>query len=192
MRILLVLAIILNFSSAFALDPKFAVGGGLTFNKVETDEDLESGIKEELSAGINVGVRVLAPINEQLSLRTGAYLQEKSAKYSFEDSGFEGDVTARLISAAIPLNLQYQFNEWVSAFGGYVLDYNINAYCNGGGDVDSCSVGYNKQIVHNATLGASIKGNDKIDVDVSYQHGISDVFEKIKIHTFLAQVFVKF
>lgn len=192
MRILLVLAIILNFSSAFALDPKFAIGGGLTFNKVETDEDLESGIKEELSAGINVGARVLAPINEQLSVRTGAYLQEKSAKYSFDDSGFEGDVTARLISAAIPLNLQFQFNEWISAFGGYVLDYNINAYCNAGGDVDSCTVGHYKQVVHNATLGASIKGNDKIDVDVSYQHGISDVFEDIKIHTFLAQVFVKF
>lgn len=192
MRFFLALVVLCSMTSAFALDAKIAIGGGLTFTKVDTREDLPGGIDEEIGVGLNIGARVLIPMNEQWSFRTGAYLQEKALRYSIDSSGIEGDITARLIQAAIPLNAQYQFNEWIAAYGGYVLDYNINAYCDASGDFDSCSVGQSKQIVHNATLGASIKGNDKLDVDVSYQHGLSDIYTKIKGHTFLAQLFVKF
>lgn len=192
MRLLLALVVLTFVSQAFAMDAKIAIGGGFTFTEIDYDGSLGSGIDEEIGVGLNVGARVLIPMNEQWSFRTGAYLQEKALKYSFDSSGFEGDVTARIIQAAIPLNAQFQFNEWISAYGGYVLDWNINAYCSASGDIDSCSVGHNKQIVHNATLGASIKGNDKLDVDISYQRGLSDIFDKVKGHTFLAQLFVKF
>lgn len=191
MRLLFVVLLIVSSVSAFAQDTNFALGGGLTFNKMDVDGDL-GDFEEEIGIGLNVGARVLHKLNDQWSLRTGAYLQEKAATLSYDKSGIDGELSMRIISAAIPVNAQYKFNENISAFGGYVLDYNINEYCKVSGDFDSCSVGETKQIVHHVNLGVSVMVNEKLDIDVSYQHGLSEQMEDLKIHTLLAQGLVKF
>jgi Outer membrane protein beta-barrel domain len=191
MRFLLVALLVVSSFSAFAQDTKFALGGGLTLNKMDVDGDL-GDFEEEIGVGLNVGARVLHGFNEQWSLRTGAYLQEKAATLSLDKGGIDGELSMRIISAAIPLNAQFKANENISIFGGYVLDYNINEYCNASGDFDSCTVGETKQIVHHANLGVSVLVNDKVDIDVSYQHGLSEQVENLKIHTLLVQGLVKF
>lgn len=191
MRIFLVVAFLFTVGSALAQDTKFALGGGMTFNKIDVDGSL-GDFEEEIGIGLNVGARVLHGFNEFWSLRTGAYLQEKAATLSYDELGVEGELSVRIISAAIPLNAQYKLNESLSIFGGYVLDYNINEYCKASGDFDSCSVGNSKQTVHHANVGVSVFVNDKLDIDVSYQHGLTEQMDNLKIHTLLAQGLVKF
>ncbi len=184
--------ILLSISSVAADDQSFSLGGGLTFSDIETDESLGSSVDEEIGVGLNLGARGLFSLSEGLKFRTGLYFQEKAAKFSIKAPGIEGDLTARIISAAIPLNLQFQVSPMLSLFGGYSADFTINEYCTSSGDLSSCSIGEDaKSIVHNAVVGVSIFGNDKLDVDVSYQHGLTEVLDDLKLHTFLIQGFVK-
>lgn len=191
MRSLLVLALMLTVTTAFAQDTKFALGGGLTFNKMDVDGSL-GDFEEEIGIGLNIGARVLHDLDGNLAFRSGLYLQEKAATLSLDKGGIDGELSVRIISAALPVNAQYKFNENISAFGGYVLDYNINEYCTTSGDFDTCEVGESKQIVHHANIGVSVVVNEKLDIDVSYQHGLSEQMENLKIHTLLAQGLVKF
>lgn len=190
MKFFLVSLFLISFSAYAA--PKIAIGGGLMIN--QNDTDVATGdADEELSASLNIGAKAVYEMNEAWSYRTGLYLQERSAKYSIDVSGIEGDLTMRVISASLPLNMQYKVNEKFSIFGGYTLDYNINAYCDADGDFKSCSInGQFEQLVHYVNLGGTIWANDKLDVDVSYQRAITDTYEDIQIHSLVAQLFYKF
>lgn len=173
-----------------------ALGAGLLFNQADTDNlsDVENAdVDEEISASLNVGARALYYFNDSVALRTGLYLQEKSAKYSFEYLTFDGEITARFIQAAVPLNLQVKLNDQIAFFGGYSADFHINEYCKTDGDFESgCYLNEEpKAIVHNANLGISIKGNEKFDIDISYQRGLTDVTGDLKIHSLVGQFFIK-
>ncbi len=97
MRLIAILFIFLSVS-VFADDTPFAIGGGLYWNQTDTSRSLGSGVKEEDSIGFNLGVRGLFKMTEQLSFRTGAYLQEKSAKYGIDVAGVKGAISARVLS----------------------------------------------------------------------------------------------
>jgi hypothetical protein len=172
---------------------KMAVGGGIFFNTLETDEKLGDDIEKETSASLNVGARALYHFNDQWALRSGIYLQEKSARLSFDNGIVDGVFTVKFISASIPVNVQYSFSDKFSIFGGYVGDFKINEYCDTSCDLKECSLTEDaKSVVHHANLGVSIWANDHLEVDLSYQRALSDTMESLKIHSFLAQLFYKF
>ena len=193
MRSILVPALLVLFSSsAFALENSLALGGGLSINGNKNDEDLPADVKDEYSVGYNIGARAILKFSSYWGIRTGLYLQEKSSKYTLKYQGNEGGITARVISASVPVNVQYQMNDQIQAFAGYVADFTINDYCSASGDWDWCTIDSDpKSIVHHANLGLSIKGNHLFDIDLSYQYALSDIYEGLKVHSFLAQVFFK-
>lgn len=188
----LLLVLSLFIAQTVYAEHTIAVGGGLLINHIDTDGG-SGEADEELSASLNVGAKSVYDLNENLQFRTGLYLQERSAKYSVDVLGVDGDITANVISGSLPLNLQYKLNEKFAIFGGYTLDYNINDYCDADGDFDSCTIDDDemKSTVHYVNFGASIWANDKIDIDVSYQRAITETYDDIKIHSIVAQIFVK-
>jgi hypothetical protein len=179
---------------AHAQDHKFSLGGGLNFNMIDAESDLPSGIDEEVSATIALAGKLEFKINEEWAFRTGLWLQEKSAKYSFDTLGFEGDVTAHTIYLSVPLTAQYQIQKDIALFGGYIADIRINDYCKASGDVSSCTIDEDsKSIVHVATAGIAIQARDFLVFEFSYQRGLSDVYEnELKIHSFQGMAFYKF
>lgn len=193
MRSLLCLMTFLMVSTAQA-ESKFYLGAGFNFNIVKTEENLGSGIDEEVSADLTIAGKLETTINEDWLFRTGLWLQEKSAQFSVDSNGIEGDLTINTIYLSIPLNLQYKASNDVGIFGGYVADLRINDYCDADGDFDDCWLEKDSEsIVHNATLGVSIKGSERWTVDLSWQQGLSDVIEDgYKTHTFQAMAFYKF
>lgn len=194
MKLFLVSAFALIVSApVFAFDATFAAGGGFSFTKAETKDIEDTELDEEISANLNAGVRALFPFSEYWSFRTGLYLQEKSAKYSIDFMGAEGDATFRFIQGAIPLNVQYKLNEKYYSFAGYSADYVINDYCNIEGDVEKCFLQEEpKRIIHNAMIGLGVLANKTLDIEFQYQHGLSEIYDKIKIHALQLQMFYKF
>jgi hypothetical protein len=88
---------------AYSMEHRLSIGGGLNLNTVETEGDLGSGTDEEMSATIALAGKVEFKITEEWAFRTGLWLQEKSARYSFELLGLEGDIAAHTIYASVPL-----------------------------------------------------------------------------------------
>lgn len=195
MKLFFVLVFMSTMSSAFAAfsAPKFAVGGGVFINQNETTASSGTA-EEEVSVTGNLGGRAVFDLSESFFLRTGLYLQQKSAKYTLDFPLFWGDVEAKVLSTAIPLNLEYKFNEYIRVFGGYSLDYNISDTCDADGDFDGCKINKNKMksYVHYANVGLSFWVNNKLDLDVSYQRALSETYTDIEIHSYLVQVFYKF
>ena len=180
-------------TSVSAVDYKFSAGGGFNLNFPKVDEDLGDGIDEAVSANLTIAGRTEFVFNEKWSLRTGANIQEKSAKFELDAGSFEGTLEMNLISVGIPLYGQYRVSEDIAFFAGYNADFIINDYCTGDGDVDGCYIIANKKSpVHNLAVGALIKGSDKFDVEINYQHGLSEVYKNIKIHTLQAMALYKF
>lgn len=184
-------------SIAVAQTPKFAVGGGLLFNKPdfktgELSEEVGApvSVDEEMTNSFNVGVRGLYPLNENFSLRSGLFLQEKSGEIDIEVGGLNASMTPKILEIAIPLNAQYKFHEKFSAYGGYIVDFPLNTYCKAGGVVDDCSVTEDGKVTHNLNAGGAFHLNEKIDLELSYQHPMKAVLDDFKIYSWLLQVFV--
>lgn len=197
MRLLpfIALAALLSAAPAFALEhSQFSLGAGTNFNMPVTEGDLDSGVDEELSVTLSIAAKEELKINDQWYFRTGFWLQEKSAKYSVDLSGFNGSVTANIIYASIPLNLQYKASDLISLFGGYIADVRINDYCSASGDADSCTLDDDsKSVVHVANAGVSFNFSSLLTLDVSWQQGLSDVYkDALKINTLQTQLFFKF
>lgn len=169
-----------------------ALGGGLFLNNSEVDGSL-GDFDKETSATFNFGLRGLYHFNDQWALRSGLYLQEKSATFSLDKGIIDGDLSIKVISTSVPVNVQYSFSDKIAIFGGYSADVKINEYCDTSGTFTNCSLGEDtKSVVHHANLGVSIWANDRLEVDLSYQRALSETMENLKIHSFLAQMFYKF
>ncbi len=192
-RFLLLILIVVSSSASAAL-PELAVGGGFIHNHPDIKMTKISGVSqhEEDTTTFNIGVRAMFPIQEKLKFRTGLYLQEKSAKLEAEGSGASANGEAKILEAAIPLNVQYQLHEKFSAYGGYIMDLPINEYCKAGGVIKGCNVGEAAKVTHNLNIGGSFHLHEKIDLELSYQHPMKAVLDDTKIYAWLAQFFVKF
>jgi hypothetical protein len=180
---------------AYSLEhSQFSLGVGTNFNMPVTEGDIDSSTDEELSVTLAIAAKEELKINDQWFIRTGLWLQEKSAKYSIDTLLLEGDVAANIIYASIPLNLQYKATDLISIFGGYIADVRINDYCSASGDFDSCTLDEeSKSVVHVGTLGMSFNFSQLLTLDVSWQQGLSDVYaDELKINTLQVQLFFKF
>lgn len=193
------IALALNSLSAFAVDAgqtQFSLGGGLNLNFIDTSGDYGDW-DEEASLDLAIAGKVEYGFNDLWSLRTGLWLQEKTARLSYDKDGVDGDLSINTIYASIPLNAQLKINNMFSIFGGYNADIRINDYCSVSGDFDDCQLSEDTEaVVHSAMIGASIWANDKLQVDVSYSHGLTDTMDAddagYKINTLSAALFYKF
>lgn len=196
MRSILFVALTLCLSAApaYSVEHEFSLGAGFNFNTIDTEGELGTGVDEEISIDLAIAAKEVVKLNDLWSFRTGLWFQQKSAKYSIDVGSLDGSVTANTLYASIPLNLQYQANKDIAIFGGYIADIRINDYCDADGDVNSCSIDEDSQsIVNVATLGVTITGSKHWNVDLSWQHGLTDTYkDAIKIHTFQAMAFYKF
>lgn len=194
MKHLLFLSLALFFTTSAFSDTKFSLGAGFNFNTIDTEGSLGSGVDEEISIDLSIAGKVEVGINDLWLFRTGLWLQEKSAKYSIDFAGIEGDITSNTSYLSVPLNLKYQASKDIGIFGGYIADVRINDYCSTGGDFNSCTIDEDsRSVVHLATLGVSILGSEKFNVDLSWQQGLTDYYKDlIKMHTFQAMAFYKF
>lgn len=195
MRLLLLLAVTcLALPTAHAIEHhSIAVGGGLNLNNPNLEDN--SDADELVSATFALGARELLKINDQWLFRTGLWLQQKSARFEFDDSFFIGDISYTTIYASVPLTAQYQIKKNIGVFGGYIADIRLNDYCDGSGVFDeNCQIlKESKSVVHLATIGGSVELNKRVDVNISYQHGLTDVVEDgFKLNTLSIMAFVKF
>lgn len=196
------LVLALNSFSAFAVDAgqsQFSLGAGLNINFVNANADT-GDFDEEASADLAIAGKFEYGFDDLWSLRTGLWLQEKTASFSINDDDGDSiqDMNGNTIYASVPLNVQLKINKMFSIFAGYIADFRINDYCSESGVyADGCYFSKDTEsVVHTATLGASIWGNDKLQVDVSYTHGLTDVVDQkdggYKIHTLAGMLFYKF
>jgi hypothetical protein len=180
-----------------ARETNFAIGGGLMINNSEISGDIGENFDEEVSASLNIGARAMLRLSDNWQFRTGLFLQEKSAMFNYDNGFFDGDMTIRIIQASIPVQIQWQAFNRVGFFGGYSADVRINDYCTTDGDLDSCKLSRDsKSVIHNLNLGVNVFVHRRVDIDVTYQHGLSPIYEEagddIKIHSFMVQGFFKF
>lgn len=191
---LLVLVIASLISSAVLADTKFSLGGGFNFNTVKTEEDLGDNVDEGVSADLAIAGKVEVDMNEQWLFRTGLWLQEKTAKFEIEIGSFEGDLNYNTIYASVPLTVQYKASDSIGVFGGYIADVRINDYCDTDGDFDSCTIDEDSEtIVHLATVGMAINASEKLNIELSWQQGLTDFVEdSLKVNTFQTMLFYKF
>lgn len=192
MKSILGLLVLILSTSALA-ETKFSLGGGVNLNTVDTEGDL-GDFEEEVSANLAVAGKAEVDLNEQWLFRTGLWLQEKSAELSYDKSGIDGSIKINTIYLSVPLNVQFKATPEIGIFGGYVADIRINDYCNADGDFDNCSLNNDtKSLVHNATLGGSFSVNEKLNIDVSWQQGLTDVYkDAYKLGTLQVMGFYKF
>jgi len=153
-------ALSLTSFSALAVDAgqtQFSLGGGLNLNFLDVEGDF-GDFDEETSADLLIAGKVEYGIDDNLSLRTGLWLQEKTAKVSLDKGLIDGSLSVNTIYASIPLNLQYKINKTFSVFGGYAADFRINDYCSVDGDFDSCELDDDSEsVVHGAVIGRAAR-----------------------------------
>ncbi len=97
-----------------------------------------------------------------------------------------------MLEIAIPLNVQYQFHDNFSAYGGYIVDFPLNTYCKSGGFVTGCTLNEAGKVTHNLNVGGAFHLTEKFDLELSYQHPMKAVVDDLKIYAWLFQGFYKF
>jgi len=190
MRLILILLLI-SFNS-YALKHETGVGAGIGLIYFNSHND-PAGFDKDPSAAITAGIREMFPLSEKLKLRTGIFLDERSAGYTYDIGVLQGTVSTHIIYFSIPLNLQYQVSEKASLFSGYFPHFRNKDYCNEDGDMKNiCQDAAANSIVHYGNAGLSYALSENVDVDFSYQHAMSENYQHTKIHVFLAQFFRKY
>lgn len=194
MRIVVLAALMLISLSAYSAPvTNLSLGGGFNMSKPEVDSDLGDGVDEAYYLDLAIGLKANTAIDETFGFRSGLYLHQKTASFEIDLGADEGDINGKVIYLSVPITVQVEANENFAFYGGYILDYAINSYCTAGGDFESCSLNEDaKQITHVATLGAVLHASEKWDLELGYQHGMSEVFDDLKIHTFQFMGYYRF
>lgn len=156
---------------------KFAVGTGLNLNNNKTQGDDSEDISSVSSLDLNLAAKEQLKLNDHFLLRTGIWLQEKSAR--FEEKGFFDDAYEfSTLYASVPVNLEYMFNKVFSIYAGYIADFRLNDYCKSDDDLNGCALQRESEsVVHNATLGVTFNLGNLVALDANYQHALSDTFK---------------
>ena len=185
MKILATVFSLLIAGNAFA-----ALGDGtysgmvqLMTSKPNADSDAGS-VDEEYSATIGGGVRALWGLNDSgLSLRSGLFLRQKDAKF---EAG-SVDFTLEYLYLSVPLTLHYMFatdgGTKAGIFGGAGADLLIDDDC----DVDgatSCDYDDGNDVVVPLIIGFDLMFTEKWGMEVSYEHGLTEVDDDVKLNTF--------
>ncbi len=169
----LLVSMLLLSSFAYA-DSKVSLMGSLLFNSPELDTD---GADEESALGLGLGVRALMGIQDQLHFRSGAGLVQKN--FSVEN-GAGKDFDYSFVYLNIPLTLYWKASPQVGFFGGTALNAKLSDDCDGATD---CDLDDTSSIVLPLILGFDFNFNEKLGMEISYEHGLTEVAEDAKIHS---------
>jgi hypothetical protein len=183
-KIFPVITLLFTLNCVASVENTFSLGAGFNLN-LAPDNNVAPVLDSEISVRPALGLKSMMRFHEKWSLRSAVIAQSKSARFRARSQGINGDLESKAIYASVPLNLQYRVNEDISVFGGYVADVHINDYCTRDGDYKSCDFGRANSLVNVATIGTSVMGA------TSYQHGLTEAFEGIKIHTLQVMAFYR-
>lgn len=189
----LALAFSILSASAFADVGDGRYAAQLQIINSKPDIDGASGsVDEEYSVSLGAGVRALWGLNDSgLSLRSGLALRQKEAK--FEVGG--DDLTLEYLYLSVPVTLHYMFSQETGfkagIFGGLGADVQIDDDC----DVDgatSCDYDDGKSFVMPLILGFDFLFNDNWGFEASYEHGLTEVSDDVKLNSFVLGGYYQF
>lgn len=175
MRFFIALVLLCNMTSAFAFAHKeFSAGAGLNMNFVNAESSLGEGVDNGSAVSVAFAAKEIFKIKDQWFLRTGLWLQEKTATIDIFVNGITGSLDYNTLYASIPLTLQHRVRDELSLFGGYIADFRLNDYCEAN-EINTCTINRDSEsVVHVATVGASVNLSEKFNLELSYQHGLTD------------------
>ncbi len=163
----------LTLSFAAIAETKLSVMGSVNYNSPETDDS-----DEDSEVGYGGGVRALMGIKEQFHFRSGAGLVSKSFGYE----GFD----LKFLYLNIPLTFYWQASNEMGFFGGTALNAKMDSDC------DGCTLEDEKSLVWPLLIGFDFNFCEKVGMELSYEHGITETAKDIKVHSAVASLLYHF
>ena len=184
--ILATLLLVLTFVAE--AQTKLSVMGSLNYNAPEVRDVGGVDADEKSDVGFGLGLRALMGITDQLAFRSGAGLVYKS--FAFEVGDSEYDLS--FVYLSIPLTVYWKTSNTVGLFGGSSLNAKFSDDCDTKGDADSCDVKDERALVFPLILGLNFNLTDSLGMELSYEHGITETADDIKVHSAIASLLYHF
>jgi len=173
--ILLFILFSLNSFNAFA-DSKVGIIASYLYNVAEIDDISGVEVNDDSEGGYGIGVRALLPLHDRFYFRTGAGIVKKNISYSIGGSNADASFTYLNIPATL-----YLGGEKVGLFGGTALNARMDDNCDGNGVFRSCEVKDAKTLVLPVIIGFDFNLTKSLAMEFSYEYGIMEAAENIRI-----------
>lgn len=181
-KLFAVLALLVSFNAL--ADSKLGIMGSLNYNTSENDDlDGVTGVDEKSGVGFGIGLRALMGITDQLYFRSGAGIVNKRWSYDINDSGIDGSAKMSFVYLNVPATLYWKASPQIGFFGGTALQAKLSDDCDGDGNITSCEARNTKSIVLPAIIGFDFNINEQLALEISYEHGITEVAKDTKVHS---------
>lgn len=182
----LLLVLSLLISVQVSADTKFGVVGSLLYNvpEVEGDGGFDS-VEEESVMSFGAGFRALMGLGDQLHFRSGAGVVQKKATLDVEVGVFGGDAEFSYTYLNFPATLYWKASPQVGIFGGTSIYALVSDDCDGSGDID-CEADDTKTIVLPLVFGFEFNFSDNMSVELSYEYGMTETADDLKISSAVA------
>lgn len=183
--------------SVFALSAHAALGDGhyaaqLQLNMSKPDVDGSTGgVDEEYSTSVGAGVRALWGLNDSgLSLRSGLALRQKEAKF---DAGAT-DVTLEYLYLSVPVTLHYMLSSTTATKVGFFGGLGMDVLIDDDADVDGNNSDYDdgSSFVMPLIIGFDFMFNENWGLEASYEHGLTEVDDDVKLNSFVLGGYYQF
>lgn len=180
--ILLVLFVMAGLAHA---ETKLGVMGSVLYN-VPRFEDMKeySNVNEKSEMSFGIGMRALMGIKDQLHFRSGAGLVQKKISVDFEENGLDSDATFTNTYLNIPLTLYWKASPQVGFFGGTSLYALLSDDFKG--DTEFADRADTAILVFPVVLGFDFSFTEKLSLEISYEYGIMESSEDLKINSAVA------
>lgn len=182
---MLVIFLLLSFyASAHSVPLTFSPGGGLSSDL--SSEHLPDNFKLRKNTYFSPvgGMRILV-FSGKFKLRTGVFGEYKSVSAERTDpSLFDNDINASALYGVIPLGLQFSPSEKFYTFVGLSPHLLILKSCsNDSAPPQGCGrFSDASKFVNYSQLGFG-SSHLGVDVELNYQHALSDNYDGLKIHS---------
>ncbi len=121
--------------------------------------------------GVQAGVIVGLPLNENITFRTGGILAMKDSEAEGTASGFQINGVFKHLFLDIPATLQFG-NEVFQGYAGFNLAVKVSSSCEGkinGVAASSCSYNDEKSLVIQPIIGADFKVSNSMKIGAFYE-----------------------
>jgi hypothetical protein len=184
-----ILALLLLASATAYADTQLGISGSVLYNVSDTDDlDSTPGADEKSKMSFGIGMRALIGLTDQLFLRTGAGIVQKSFSYDLPN----GDRDYSFVYLYIPATLYIKASPQVGIFGGTSLNAKLSDDCDGSGQNSGCTVKDANSLVLPAVLGFDFAFNDMLSLEISYEHGIMETMKDTKVSSAVASIIYNF
>lgn len=184
MKIIISLMTLLLTTSIFA-ETKLGVMGSVLYN-VPRFDDMSgySDVNEKSEVSYGIGMRALMGIKDQLHFRSGAGLVQKKISVDFNDGLGDSDATFTNTYLNIPLTLYWKASSQVGFFGGTSLYALLSDDFKGSTEfADRADTAI---LVFPVVLGFDFSFTEKFSLEISYEYGIMESSEDLKISSAIA------